>query len=87
MAAGELPRPGSSYGPCLDEGCGHLDCAETRRMAAAECRICEGAIDYGRRFYRTDPEDLEGDGTVLVDASGREYVLVHEACFDIAEGI
>lgn len=50
MAAGTLPAPGTELGPCLDEACGHTDCALTREMAAKFC-ICDEPIGYGTRFY------------------------------------
>lgn len=50
MAAGTLPQPGSKYGPCLAD-CSHVDCAETRSMAASPCRICGKPIGYETRFY------------------------------------
>lgn len=50
MAAGVLPAPGTTYGPCADE-CRHMDCALTRSMAATACSICGEPIDYDRRFY------------------------------------
>lgn len=53
MAAGTLPKPGSTVGPCA-EACGHLDCLETRKMAADNCHFCQTEIGYDRRFYLTD---------------------------------
>lgn len=53
MAAGILQEPGSEFGPCVDE-CAHRDCAETRKMAAAECVHCDEPIGYGVRFYHVD---------------------------------
>lgn len=50
MAAGRLPEVGTEYGPCEGE-CKHLDCAETRRMAASVCRYCDGQIGYETRYY------------------------------------
>ena len=63
MAASVLPAPGTEYGPCA-EPCSHTDCAHTRRMAAAVCPLCDGAIGYGRRFYN----DGEPGGFDLVHA-------------------
>ncbi len=51
MAAGRLPPPGSEYGPCEDQTCKHIDCAETRRMAASVCRFCKQIVGYERGFY------------------------------------
>ncbi len=50
MAAGILAEPGSPNGPC-QELCQHIDCAESRRMAAAPCDRCQEPIGYNRRFY------------------------------------
>mgnify|MGYP000847689096 CR=1 FL=1 len=56
MAAGILQKPGSKFGPC-GEACRHLDCADTRKIAATECPYCSKPIGYGRLFYQTtDPE-------------------------------
>lgn len=54
MAAGTIPKPGSTYGPCLACACAHVDCAETRRMAAVLCEVCRTPIGYGRQFYHHD---------------------------------
>lgn len=53
MAAIELPRPGTEYGPCIDD-CQHCDCEETRRQAAEPCRVCPDPIGYGRPHYRDE---------------------------------
>jgi hypothetical protein len=66
MAASLLPQPGSKHGPCAAE-CKHIDCAETRKMAAAICRFCSRMIDYDRRFY-TDPDNPNA--------------LVHASCLE-----
>ncbi len=55
MAAGSLAKPGTEYGPCLDE-CSHTDCAATRRHAAAECVHCGVAIGYDFRFFNVTPD-------------------------------
>lgn len=49
MAPGTLPLPGSEYlcaGPC-----NHIDCAQIRKTAAADCSICKTPIGYGVAFY------------------------------------
>lgn len=51
MAAGRLPQPGSKFGPCADEKCGHTDCNQTREMAMSRCQYCGKVIGYDRRFY------------------------------------
>lgn len=53
MAAAALPAPGTQYGPCEGD-CDHRDCAATRRMASAKCRICGEPIGYERRFFIED---------------------------------
>jgi len=58
MAAGHLPKPGTELGPCLDEACGHIDCAATRAMAAAVCHFCQTPIGYDRGFVH-DPDSQE----------------------------
>lgn len=73
MAAGILPQPGTSIGPCAGD-CQHTDCAETRRMAAAFCDWCDEPIGYGVRFYRLDPN---------LEAPGRGE-LVHARCEELA---
>jgi hypothetical protein len=70
MAAGVLAEPGTEYGPCTDP-CEHIDCAETRRMAAGKCRLCWKPIGYGRRFY-VDP----------VSAGTINLRYVHASCFE-----
>jgi hypothetical protein len=35
----------------LDEKCGHEDCAQTRKQAAAVCPYCKKAIGYDQRFF------------------------------------
>lgn len=53
-----LPRPGTEYGPC-EEKCEHRDCAQTRKMAEAECSICDKEIGYDRGFYLRTNEPLD----------------------------
>ena len=65
MAALGLSAPGTEYGPCIED-CAHEDCAQTRRMAACVCRICDQPIGYDDRFFR------EGEG-------GWDH-LVHATC-------
>ncbi len=51
MAAGILPKPGSTAGPCATR-CDHIDCAETRGRAASICLYCRQAVGYGVRVYQ-----------------------------------
>lgn len=70
MAAGTLSAPGTEYGPCTDEDCGHTtQCDMTRRMAKVECRYCETPIGYDRRFFNE-----------TTDADPLWSVLTHELC-------
>ncbi len=77
MAAGTLPKPGkkirdyrsgkqTEIGPCVAP-CQHIDCAETRRMAATPCALCLTPIGYETRFY------IQGD---------HDRELVHAACLE-----
>ena len=50
MAAGSIPAPGSELGPCEEE-CRHIDCAQSRAMAASVCTLCLFPIGYGVLFY------------------------------------
>jgi len=49
MAYGAIPDPGTTYGPCA-EPCQHLDCAESRKTAAAACHYCGDPIGYRTNF-------------------------------------
>jgi hypothetical protein len=51
MAASTIPAPGTDLGPCIDEQCGHTDCAASRQQAAALCRWCAKPIGYETRWY------------------------------------
>jgi hypothetical protein len=50
MAAGYLPLPGTTYGPCIAD-CAHIDCAATRSDAAQVCHLCKTSIGYDRGYY------------------------------------
>lgn len=76
MAAGSLPAPGTEYGPCV-EACEHRDCAATRRMLEAPCRICGEPIGHERRFY--DETDR--------DTAPAQLVLVHAVCLWQQDGV
>jgi len=69
MAVGYLPEIGSESGPCKDD-CGHVDCAETKRMLLTECRWCDLSIGY-RGFYNDTP-DGEPAWSRLVHATCHE---------------
>ena len=53
MAAGQLPAPGTMFGPC-EEACDHIDCKLTRTEARTPCGICWEPIGYDTRFYHDD---------------------------------
>lgn len=72
MAAGTLPKPGSEYGPCVDENCGHRDCDSTRKMLDAKCKYCHEAIGCERRFY------------ILPTEQTGQVELVHASCHEDA---
>ncbi len=62
MAAGNLPAPGSTYGPCAAP-CKHRDCTRTRADAVTPCLYCKSQIGSGRAFYAIhDPEGLAHAG-------------------------
>jgi hypothetical protein len=65
MAAGRLPKPGTEFGPCVED-CNHIDCAETRSMVAVICGHCQKSIGYETRFYKTNNH---GEPTALVHAN------------------
>jgi hypothetical protein len=74
MAAGVLQAPGSEYGPC-EQACSHIDCAETRRIAASRCRLCATPIEYERRFY-----------VDTVQGVGEPTYYIHASCAERSEG-
>ena len=61
MASSYIPTPGTSVGPC-EVSCAHRDCAQSRKMAATLCRICNLAIGYEKHYFQ------EKNWTVLVHA-------------------
>jgi hypothetical protein len=63
MAAGILPKPGTTYGPCKTR-CKHLDCADTRARAKSRCLYCRKPVGFSVRVYQ------HGDYTV--------HALCHE---------
>lgn len=67
MAAIYLPPPGTEFGSCIDEDCGHDHCKDLRKQARSICRICGKEIGFRQRYYR------DGD-------SGDWFTLVHEIC-------
>jgi hypothetical protein len=50
MAYSRIEKPGRKLGPCINENCGHRDCAELRHMAGQTCPICQNKIGYARTF-------------------------------------
>ncbi len=73
MAAGRLPQPGSEFGPCAVEKCGHIDCNQTRDMAMTRCKYCGKVIGYDRRFYAFPIAGKPGEGE-----------LTHALCYEDA---
>lgn len=73
MSAAYLASISDIQGPCSDE-CQHLDCAETRAMAAKMCRLCDNQMGFGVFFY-SDPEGQDGD---IVHASCLETFYARE---------
>lgn len=74
MAAATLPAPGTEYGPCDDEDCGHRDCTTTRWHRDSVCHWCGDPIGYETRYYRTDAFPT------MRDSAGRRFSLVHARC-------
>jgi hypothetical protein len=72
VSAGVLSSPGSKAGPCVDT-CGHRDCAQTRAMAGAICKYCDGPIGYNVRFYE-----------VFRSADGKDRDYAHATCHEAA---
>lgn len=59
----KLPKPGQvvrghEVGPCVNESCGHRDCADTRRQAAQACVHCGKPIGYGVPMYMLPDDKL-----------------------------
>ena len=54
MRATAQPAPGTEFGPCLEESCGHVDCGESRALAAIQCALCGEPIGYDKRFFQND---------------------------------
>lgn len=67
MAASQLSKPGTMYGPCIGE-CNHADCVGTRKMAEFICKHCGKAIGYDDRFYNIGEQNQS------------DYELVHLVC-------
>ncbi len=49
MAIWNIPEPGTGGVPCKRK-CEHLDCEESRQMAARVCSQCGEEIGYNRDF-------------------------------------
>lgn len=52
MAASILPVPGTKLGPCKAK-CKHIDCAETRAIAAEPCRFCNKPLGFGSAWFKS----------------------------------
>ena len=57
MASISNPKPGSAFGPCLDDACGHPGCEAMRDEAKTPCAYCEEPIGYERAFVTFSDED------------------------------
>ena len=66
-AAMPIGSPGSKYGPCVDEACGHRDCRFSRMQAAVVCPHCREAIGYSRQFYTVDSPSQLAHASCLED--------------------
>ena len=73
MAALPFPAPGTEYGPCVDEQCGHVDCDCTRKSAACICRICKKPIGYDSPCF----DEWYDNGA---DPKQRRDFFVHGLC-------
>jgi hypothetical protein len=79
MSASSLPAPGTRLGPCVvdyvrrGEICTHLDCMETRTIAAARCKHCDKTIGYEAPFYEVFRSE---------DGKSRDYA--HASCHETA---
>lgn len=64
MAWSILRPPGHAHGPCLNEACGHHDCAETRRMAAEKCALCGHPVGYDQQITTDHAATVKGGAVV-----------------------
>jgi hypothetical protein len=53
MAPGRIQTPGTGFGPCHFEGCGHSYCINAREIARSICRYCDQSIGYERGFLKS----------------------------------
>lgn len=65
MASGFLPTPGKvvdgeTIGPCVVV-CEHVDCLQTRAMAATKCRECGKPIGYETAFVQDTTTPVVAD--------------------------
>ncbi len=82
------PAPGDPGGPCLDERCGHFDCIQMRKAAAALCPTCVQPAGYGNAM-RMKPvmgylsyDNAVGERVRSFEDTGfREVTNEHEACY------
>lgn len=76
MAALPISAPGTVHGPCLDEDCGHTDCAASRAAAACECRLCGLPIGYDEPCF----DEWSQQPAEAQQQLGRYGFFVHESC-------
>jgi len=58
MAQGFMAAPGTEYGPCADEDCGHdTQCGFARRLLALPCDLCGETIGPDVGYFNATPDD------------------------------
>jgi len=67
MASTFISKPGTQYGPCASDRCGHHACQQQRNIALTVCRFCNALVGYDRHYYH-DPE--------------KQYGYVHAVCLE-----
>lgn len=75
MASSPIAAPGSEYGPCVDENCGHEGCRCNREATACLCRLCGEPIGYDRHCYDEWYDQPNG--------SPRYAFFVHATCLEM----
>lgn len=72
MASVRINKPGTKYGPCKNQDCGHVDCAASRHQVESVCPICLSKIGFDRSFT-AHPDKRTADG---------KYVICHTSCLE-----
>lgn len=81
MAAGRFDKPGTKFGPCIDDSCNHRDCNLTREMVSQVCKYCKKEIGYDTRFYVL-PFERDHTRGELVHALCHEDAIEEESKLD-----